>query len=94
MKFNVTYWVPTQFAAVAEQGEVVLALTDFIANGNFSDEYNARAAAVLVQLADGSEPADLDIVAEALCNYGFEGGKGEPERVDEAGDYVVEIRQS
>jgi hypothetical protein len=95
MKFDVTYWQPAQYSAVAEAEEVTLALADMIANGHFSDSYTARAATVLTQLANGFEPTDLGIIAIALRAYGFAAPKGtEPGRVDEAADYTAEVHPS
>lgn len=94
MKFDVTYWQPKLYSAVAEQDEVVLALTDYI-NANPGREGEQRAASVLTQLANGFEPSDMGIVARALMRAGFEAPKGtEPDQSDEATDYTADIRPS
>lgn len=94
MKFDVTYWQPKLYSAVAEQDEVVLALTDYI-DANPGREGERRAAVVLTQLANGFEPSDMGIVARALMRAGFEAPKGtEPDQSDKATDYTADIRPS
>lgn len=92
MDFTVTYWQPARYTAVAGHGEVVLALAAYIGQEP-GDEDAGRAAKALLALAGGREPGDLDIVATALREHGFEAPKGtEPDGFDVATDYAVTTR--
>jgi hypothetical protein len=94
MKFDVTYWVPRQFAAVAGEDEVLGALREY-ADQDYGLSYTVRARTVITQLEQGFEPSDTGIIALALREACFEAPKGtEPEQSDEAYDYTADIRPS
>jgi hypothetical protein len=94
MQFDVTYWQPKLYSAVAEEAEVGRALADYI-EANPGREGSHRASAVLTQMANGFEPSDMGIVARALMRAGFEAPKGtEPDQSDKASDYTAEVRPS
>lgn len=93
IKFDITYWQPQQFSAVADGVEVIYALTEYI-NSDASESGKARAAKALLALSQDREPDDLGIIARALRHTGFTGDRSEPESVDECTDYTAEVRRS
>lgn len=93
MRFDVAYWLPKQYSVIAEEEDVIAALGDYAYNGKTRDEDTARAQAALDAIQAGREPGDLDVIADALREYQFTApGEAEPDKTDEADDYMVEIR--
>lgn len=92
MQFNVTYWQHQQFSAVAEEGEVRAALQNYIEQCP-GDPEAARASEAVADLDAGRKPADLDVIATALCEWGFSAPPGAvPDKTDEASDYTAEVQ--
>lgn len=96
MEFTVTYWQHRQFSATAGADEVAAALRAYVEglpDGETAAGFARRARIVLTQLFGGFTPADTDIIALALAEYGFEAnGDADPDQSDYNTDYTAALK--
>jgi hypothetical protein len=97
MKFDVEYWEHRRLIAVADAGDMRAALLGYVEDATeFTDAttlWGVRAA--IADLDEGRVPSDLDVVAIAFRNDGFEAPKGtEPNGYDSPSDYVVSAHKA
>jgi hypothetical protein len=95
VNLDITYWEHRRMTAVANERDAEAALLGYLED---ADEYSdreklTRARAALADIRVGVDPADLDIVAEALRDNNFDAPEGtEPVCWDTPTDYTATIR--
>jgi hypothetical protein len=97
VRFKVCYIEHRRMTAIADEGDVEAALQGYL---DGAAEYHhglsnlARARVALDKVRAGITPDDMDIIAEALSDEGFEVPDGtKPDEHDSNSDYMVTAGQ-